>query len=403
MAAQRADIGVLRGGARAHRALAQVDLLEARARRRRIEVEQRALRDGEPDRAFDVARGEILAALDVLVEAFEHAARLLDGVARAVERDVIAALLGDDAEPALDQREVLAVLAEQHRGVAVVVEGEHDLRRRRFGGGHQSLAGSERAQRHQAPMSSASMAAAAMRGAGAFASVPNRLLVPTSVMVTGAISPISDAGADDRHRLQIWRAADDLARMAARLVEQHVEGHADAARHERGLLPLDVVLQALQPLVLHGFRQLIHVGGRRAGPRRIFERVGAGEADLGDQPQRVAEIVLGLARKADDEIRRERDVGPRARAAARRCADSRRGCGGGSSLRGCGRSRTAPADAVAASAPAGRDARRSGCRPCRADGWCCSAAARCRECPRGGASAGRASRRGRPRPRRDRR
>ena len=112
--AQRADIGVLRGGARAHRALAQVDLLEARPRRRRIEVEQRALRDGEPDRALDVAGGEVVAALELLVEAFEHAARLLDGVARAFERDVVAALLGDDAEPALDQREVLAVLAEQH-------------------------------------------------------------------------------------------------------------------------------------------------------------------------------------------------------------------------------------------------------------------------------------------------
>ena len=52
-------------------------------------------------------------------------------------RDVIAALLGDHAEPALDQREVLAVLAEQHRGEPVVVEGEHDLglrRRRRSAG-----------------------------------------------------------------------------------------------------------------------------------------------------------------------------------------------------------------------------------------------------------------------------
>ena len=30
---------------------------------------------------------------------------------------------------------------------------------------------------------------------GSRASVPNKLLLPTSVMVTGAISPISDAGA----------------------------------------------------------------------------------------------------------------------------------------------------------------------------------------------------------------
>ncbi len=87
-------------------------------------------------------------------------AGLLDGVARAVQRDVVAALLGDDAEPPLDQREVLAILAEQHRGVTVVVEGEHDLRRRSFRGGQQSLAGFERAQRHQAPISSVSMSCA---------------------------------------------------------------------------------------------------------------------------------------------------------------------------------------------------------------------------------------------------
>ena len=92
--------------------------------------------------------------LMLLVEAFQHAARLLDGVARALERDVVAALLGDDAEPALDQREVLAVLAEQHGGKTVVVEGQHDLGRRAFRGRDQSVAGAEWAQRHQARDSS---------------------------------------------------------------------------------------------------------------------------------------------------------------------------------------------------------------------------------------------------------
>src|SRR5262249_44484392 len=125
--AQRADIGVLRRGARPHRALAQIDLLEAAPCGSGIEVEQRALRDREPDRALDIARGEILSALDMLVEALQHAARLLDRVARAFKGDVVAALLGDDAEAALDQSEILAVLAEQHRSVAVVVERENDL------------------------------------------------------------------------------------------------------------------------------------------------------------------------------------------------------------------------------------------------------------------------------------
>ena len=127
VALERADVGVLAGGARAHRALAQVDLLERRARRRRIEIEQRALRDREADRAFDVALREIVAALDLLVEAFEHALGALAAVARAFERHLVAARGGHHAEAALDQREVLPVLAEQRRGAAIVVEGEHGL------------------------------------------------------------------------------------------------------------------------------------------------------------------------------------------------------------------------------------------------------------------------------------
>ena len=59
---------------------------------------------------------------------------------------------------------------------------------------------------------------------------------------------------------------------------------------------------------------------RRAGPRAVLEREGAREADLGDEPQRVLELGLGLAREADDEVRRERDVGPRPRG----CASIRR-------------------------------------------------------------------------------
>jgi len=71
----------------------------------------------------------------LLVEAFENAARLFDAVARAVKGDVIAALLGGDAKAAFDQGKVLTVLAEQHRGVTVVVEGEHDLGGSAFRGG----------------------------------------------------------------------------------------------------------------------------------------------------------------------------------------------------------------------------------------------------------------------------
>ena len=188
MPPQRADIGVLRGRAGAHRALAQIDLLEARPRGRRIVVEQRALRDREPDRALDVAGDELVAALEPLVEALEHAARLLDGVARALERDLIAALLGDDAEPALDQREVLAVLAEQQRGEAIVVEGEHDL-----GGGVCR-------RRHRRPRASFRCPT------WSCATVLSLLLPPSSVRspCAGAAASVAEqaVGADlgDRHR-----------------------------------------------------------------------------------------------------------------------------------------------------------------------------------------------------------
>src|SRR5262249_18842645 len=102
MAAERADIGVLCRGPRAHRTLAQVDFLEARPCRRRVIVEQRALRDRKPDRSLDVAGDELVAALEPGIEAVEHAARLLAGVARSLDGELITALLGDYSKPALD-------------------------------------------------------------------------------------------------------------------------------------------------------------------------------------------------------------------------------------------------------------------------------------------------------------
>src|SRR5262249_30234362 len=80
VAAQRADIGVLRRGARAYGTLAQVDLLESRPRGRRVVVEQRALRDRQADRPFDVAGNQLVAALELLVEPFEHPPRSLHPV-----------------------------------------------------------------------------------------------------------------------------------------------------------------------------------------------------------------------------------------------------------------------------------------------------------------------------------
>ena len=149
VALERADIGILSGGARPHRTLAQIDLLERRPRGGGIDVEQRALRDRLAHRAFDIAGAQVVPALDLVLQHIEDAARLLDRVARPFKGDVIAALLGDDAETPFDQRQVLSVLAKQHRGEPIVVEGEHHLRRPRHAsavGIERSVVGAKRAQ-----------------------------------------------------------------------------------------------------------------------------------------------------------------------------------------------------------------------------------------------------------------
>jgi hypothetical protein len=76
-----------------------------------------------------------VAALELLVEALQNAARLLAGATRSFDGDMISALLRHHAEPALDEREVLSVLAKQHRGELVVLESEHGLRGGRLLGG----------------------------------------------------------------------------------------------------------------------------------------------------------------------------------------------------------------------------------------------------------------------------
>ena len=204
MALERAHIGVLRGRAGAHAALAQIDLFEILPRRSRIEVEQRALRQGEADGALDVALHQFVAALEALIKRFQHPLGLLAGLARAFQRDLVAAGVGDDAEAPLDQREVLSVLPEQGRGEAIVVEGEGELRLvvrhdgERCGIGRDGINGTIRSH-----SGSCADQIRRMQGASAStwassvdcASVPNRLLAATSVIVTAAIVPISARGA----------------------------------------------------------------------------------------------------------------------------------------------------------------------------------------------------------------
>jgi len=52
---------------------------------------------------------------------------LFAGIARAVDRHVIAALFCDDLQPTLDQCQILPVLAKQQGCQPVVVESQRDL------------------------------------------------------------------------------------------------------------------------------------------------------------------------------------------------------------------------------------------------------------------------------------
>src|SRR5947208_967622 len=119
----------------------------------------------------------ILTALDIVVEPFRHTASLLHGIARALNRHVVAARIRGHAEPALDQGEVLTVLAEQRRGEPVVVERQDSLGRAGavLGAGNDGFLRSQRA--HQAPaVARSGSAATSAAAAGGATSAPNRLL-----------------------------------------------------------------------------------------------------------------------------------------------------------------------------------------------------------------------------------
>ena len=92
-----------------------------------VEFEQRALRDHGADRAFDVALRQIVALGRLRIQRLQHAPRRIAAVARAGDGDVVAARIDHDAEPALDQRQVLSVGSDQRRRRAIVVEIDDDL------------------------------------------------------------------------------------------------------------------------------------------------------------------------------------------------------------------------------------------------------------------------------------
>ena len=137
------------------------------------------MRDRLTDGAVDVPLAQIMAALELLIEAFQNTTCLLAGAARSVDGDMISTLLRDHPKPAFDKREVLAVLAEQHRGELVVLERKHGLRGGRLFGG-----GGGRDHGIVVRKGESSSCCGEKRCLGSSASVPNRVLLPTSVIVT---------------------------------------------------------------------------------------------------------------------------------------------------------------------------------------------------------------------------
>ena len=125
--------------------------------------------------------------------------------------------------------------------------------------------------------------------------------------------PQQGVGRGNVDRLHIRAAAHQLARPPAAPIQEHRHGAADAAPVERQLLIVEQVLQGRQALALDGVRNLIRQGRRRgAGADTVLERIRLGESDVFGQPQCGPEVRLRLAGKADDEIRRQGDIGPRA-------------------------------------------------------------------------------------------
>ena len=117
-------------------------------------------------------------------------------------------------------------------------------------------------------------------------------------------------GAPDMNRLHVRAAPGDLIPARAAAIEQDRHGLALEAPVERQLLSRQQLLQPRQAVGLYRLRHLVGLDrGRRARPAAVLEGIGLGELDLADQLQGVLEIVVGLARMADDEVRRQRDVG----------------------------------------------------------------------------------------------
>ena len=145
---------------------------------------------------------------------------------------------------------------------------------------------------------------------------------------------LADPGfvAIDMNGLQIGRAADHLAGLAAGLFDQHLQGLADRTRVEIASAAgasSACSRASARPSRLPAPDCSIAAAGVPGRGEYLNEKAEA-KSDLADECERRLEILFGLAGKADDEIARQRDIGTRG-ADRSTSADSRRPCAGGSS------------------------------------------------------------------------
>ena len=212
---------------------------------------------------------------------------------------------GIDLEFLFEQRQVLVEPTKKFAGETVVFKGEREVGRvgRRLRRASQLLSGtgaqlSKRSGSKNATGVHSTTSAKRLPVPGCVISHPDNVTDFPQLCI-------------NYYRLQPGRPANQLASVAPRLLQQQIHHFSDTfASKGPGLLG-QKVLKPRQTLGLDRLIDLVlHVGARRAGTDRVFEGKGGGVVDLADQPHRVFEIGVCFAGKADDEIARQRDIGP---------------------------------------------------------------------------------------------
>ena len=207
-----------------------------------------------PERRIDLVAVDLQARFEAAVELLQHRRRRFDRRRRAADGDDIAARRERRRDLLLDQREVLVVLTEQQRAERIVVEAQG------LGGD----VGRQCGNRFQAHAAGFRGCCSKIAGGGR----RERLGRQAVGVLRGDphLDQVADRGAGrgDVHRLQMRRAADQLARMAPGALQQDRHGPADARLLEGAALLRQQRLEPLQALVLDLILDRARAGRPRA-------------------------------------------------------------------------------------------------------------------------------------------